>query len=606
LTQYVLDNSTYKDGTTLMVALEDLARLYAPYFTFALEGDSLTVRHLMFTKTVHPEDSGLRAPRLNYTKTLWEVKYSTKSTAISSATKTVYEPFTTKAADGAVEGLEKVKPMTTEGLSPKPLTALPQSKNGKLYVPLVSFMEALGKVALDEDAYLGIQSVIPDIPKASSRNIYTGWEKITDREMTWADYMDGVLDKTITKGHFWKAFYVGVEKVYTGEGFNGESDPMKEMYVNRIMPYNIYIPNTYNPSIPNKFNFILHGGTGNENAPFERLSDRSLDIETLADKYGYIVLSPNGWTRSPAWFKGPARYSFFKAFEMVCQDYNVDRKKVFLSGNSAGGKGTWDLAIRYPEMFVSISPQAPSATSREISDEQKTLFIEKIGNKPAFFIHGVTDATVPYYSRYVPWVTKWVKDICSNSYFMTIEEGNHSYAYGSGMEAMYVFFDSFLKPADPNHRFETLTLFRAKKEVLLDNTPYKLKHPTSSSDGVTMISLADLEDIYGPDFHAWRIAAYNTDPQKAAHVVTILHNGRSLNIKPGETFLRVDAELYADDIPAGKTDATYVDGTLVKDYVVPTRKLSTAPDEVDGQIFVPAVEIMDLLGRSVVVKEDRP
>jgi pimeloyl-ACP methyl ester carboxylesterase len=456
-------------------------------------------------------------------------------------------------------------------------------------------------VTLDEGAYLGIQSVIPDIPRASSRNIYTGWEKIAGKELTWADYMNGVLDGTIVKGHFWKAFYAGTEKVYTGEGYDGEGDPTEEMVINRIIPYNVYIPRDYDPATPSKLNFMLHGGTGNENAPFERESDRNLDIEPIADEHGYIVLSPNGWTRSPAWFKGPARYSFFKSFEMVCRDYNIDRNKLFLSGNSAGGKGTWDLAIRYPEMFVAISPQAPASTREVISDEEKALFTKKIGNKPAFFIHGTADATIPYYSRYVPWAAKWVRNMFSNAYFMTIEAGNHSYAYGSGMEAMYTFFDSILKTEVPSHSFKMLTLPGEGTEALLDEKPYSLKYPMMSSGEVAMISLTDLETLYGPDFRVYRVAAYDTDPQKPVHVVTILHNGHSLNVKMGETFLRVDAELYIDDIPEDKADETYVDGSPVKNYVVPTRKLSVAPIEAGGQIYVPAVEIIELLDRTVVV-----
>lgn len=75
LTKYQLDHEIWMDGETLMVSLEDLQKLYAPYFTYGIEDNTLTVRHILFTKTVHPEDSGLRSPRLNYTKTIWEAAY---------------------------------------------------------------------------------------------------------------------------------------------------------------------------------------------------------------------------------------------------------------------------------------------------------------------------------------------------------------------------------------------------------------------------------------------------------------------------------------------------------------------------------------------------
>ena len=93
------------DGETLMVSLDDVEKLYDPYFSYGIEDNTLTVRHTLFTKTVHPEDSGLRSPRLNYTKTIWEAEYPLGEAGDVSVKKTVYAPFTTKAADGAVEGL---------------------------------------------------------------------------------------------------------------------------------------------------------------------------------------------------------------------------------------------------------------------------------------------------------------------------------------------------------------------------------------------------------------------------------------------------------------------------------------------------------------------
>lgn len=601
LTKYQLEYPTYQENAVLMVALDDVVKLYAPYLTYGISGQEMTVRHSLVTKTVHPEDSGLRSPRLNYVKTIWEAKYPLGTAGDITVNKTTYKPFTTKAADGAVEGLAAAEAEKTEPVSGKKLTTPITMKDGKIYVPMAEFMGALEKTALAEGDYLGIQTTIPDIPHASATNTYTGGEKLGNANMTWADYMNGVLDGSLTSGHFWNSFYMGTETLFTGDTYQGDDAPTQEMTINRIIPYNVYIPKNYDPSKPSKLNFMLHGGTGNENAPFERESDRGMDIEPIADEHNYIVLSPNSWTRGPQWYRGPARYSFFKAFEMVCKDYNVDLDRVFLSGNSAGGKGTWDLAIRYPEMFVAISPQAPASTMSKIPEEDKVVIAEKIGDMPAMFMHGTADVTIPYYSRFVPWIKNGVEEIMKDACYVVVEEGHHSYAYGSCMEMMYTFFDRQLEGEKAaNHSFTSMKFVPGSSEVQLDGTAYPIKHPAEVKNGVTMVALSDLAELCGPDFYRYNISAYNTDPEKKADVITVLYKNTTVNIILDAKEYRLNTELYERDIPADKTDAVYVDESPVSGYLSPDRSWTVAPYESNGEVFVPVTELMALFDVTVM------
>ena len=50
----------------------------------------------------------------------------------------------------------------------------------------------------------------------------------------------------------------------------------------------------------------------------------------------------------------------------VLQRYNVDPKRVYLTGISMGGYGAWDFASRYPEYFAAVAPYLLPATVREL------------------------------------------------------------------------------------------------------------------------------------------------------------------------------------------------------------------------------------------------
>lgn len=599
LIQYNMDHAAFSsDQGQWMIALSDLSKLYAPYFVYGIDGDTLTVRHMLVTKTVHPEDSGLRSPRLNYTKYIWQVVYPLHGTGEVQVTKETYEPFTTTAADGAVEGVAAAKLAQSETLEGFALTQSLVNLEGEWYVPVAEFMAALGKICTQDGDFLSIRTEIPDIPIASVNQVYTGWEKIADEEMTWADYMNGVMDGTIRTGHFWKAFYMGTETLFTGEGISGANDPVETVTINRIIPYNVYVPAGYDASTPAKLNIMLHGATGNENAPFERLSSRGFNVEEVADAHGYIVLCPNACTRDPQWYKGAARYSFFKALEMVCEDYLVDQDRIFLCGNSAGGKGTWDLMIRYPELFRACSVQAPAAAfNTQITQEEVAAYRERVADMPVLFVNGTADATIPFATATSPWTYQVAKQVINagNAYYMTVEEGHHSYAYGSATEVMFDFFDRVLEGEKaPNHEFNTLTLTASSSEAKLDEESYVLMHATIEQDGITMIALSDLQAIYGPDFLVYDVHAYNTDPDQTVYVKLLMYNNTCINLKVGETFMRVDAELYEADVKPEQMQE-------VKDNLFPTRALSVPVIEEEGEVYVPAQEIMEVFGKTVQV-----
>lgn len=71
----------------------------------------------------------------------------------------------------------------------------------------------------------------------------------------------------------------------------------------------------------------------------------------------------------------------------ISNKYAVDKKRLYLTGLSMGGIGTWSLAIKYPNKFAAI---APICGKRDKYDD-----LIKIKDLPIWAFHGAKDETIP-------------------------------------------------------------------------------------------------------------------------------------------------------------------------------------------------------------------
>jgi hypothetical protein len=599
--RYQLDNKPHKLKGFMMVALSDLQKIYAPYFSYSVNNNEITVTHHYFNKHVIA-GQGTRSPTVEYTKIVWEGVFSLKSNT-GSVKKSTYRTTTNSSQ------IDTQPVIATSGPDTVTLDCVPLVYGHLVYVPVASFMQALGKTITDSGAkkgYLAISSIGPDDTSDDLFNPVYGapCTPITDSRVA---YMDGVLNGTITKGNFWNAFYMGDVTVFTGSYDAAGNDITAVQSVNRILPYRVYVPKNYDPNLPSKFTFLLHGGTGNENAPIERPNDHFNNqpsplpgivhdtVENYSDVYNYIVLSPNGWTRGPMWGKGPGEVSLLTAYTLINLTYNIDPSKQFIMGNSQGGGGTLNFAVRHPEMFKAMSAQAVVS-----GPNKSVLAASDAVNLPLLFIQGTTDVTNSYKTG-VTYYNNTIKGVVKDATFMAVEQGHHSYGWSSPYAAIYQFFDRQLEPSSPvldvNEVFFTVDSTTAQvtnssnqvQNVLLTTAPIL-------SGDTKMVALADLASIYGPTFNYNKVYAYNNDPAALASAVTTTYSNISVNIAlPGvtgnvltPTFLRVDATFKEGDSYTGTPP------------VIDPRTLSVpASIDASGHIFVPVVEFMALFGKTV-------
>lgn len=72
--------------------------------------------------------------------------------------------------------------------------------------------------------------------------------------------------------------------------------------------------------------------------------------------------------------------------ERVLEENNIDRSRVYLTGLSMGGFGSWELAARRPDLFTAIVP---------ICGGGKPEWGKQLANTPIWAIHGNVDRSVP-------------------------------------------------------------------------------------------------------------------------------------------------------------------------------------------------------------------
>lgn len=80
--------------------------------------------------------------------------------------------------------------------------------------------------------------------------------------------------------------------------------------------------------------------------------------------------------------------------DAVTAELRVDRARVYLTGLSMGGYGTWSLALKHPERFAAIAPICGGGRLLEILISQGPRR-EAIQALPVWAFHGARDPRVP-------------------------------------------------------------------------------------------------------------------------------------------------------------------------------------------------------------------
>ena len=138
----------------------------------------------------------------------------------------------------------------------------------------------------------------------------------------------------------------------------------------------------------------MHGM--NQDAPYQK---NMLAVESVADTAKFVTIFPNGIDR--AWDIGGDRdINFVKALidEMV-KKYQIDRKRVYLSGFSMGGMFTYHAMNRIPDLIAAFAPISGYPMGGTTATADRPV--------PIIHTHGTSD-DVCVFSGAQPALDKWI------------------------------------------------------------------------------------------------------------------------------------------------------------------------------------------------------
>lgn len=158
----------------------------------------------------------------------------------------------------------------------------------------------------------------------------------------------------------------------------------KKINTTREIPYLLYLPTDKPKKKSYPLILFLHGAgeRGTDLSLVEKHGPPAL-IRKKEFPYSFIILAPQ--CPKKVWWPEKTK-ELMQILEYVKEKYPVDNKRIYLTGLSMGGFGSWALAQENPDTFAAIVP---------ICGGGKTDTICRLKNKPIWAFHGQKDKVVP-------------------------------------------------------------------------------------------------------------------------------------------------------------------------------------------------------------------
>jgi len=161
------------------------------------------------------------------------------------------------------------------------------------------------------------------------------------------------------------------------------------------MPYRLFIPPGYDNSKPYPLVLWLHGagGAGTNNRA-QISQDQIPGTHTWTKpqnqaKFPTFVLvpqSPTNWISDGVESLSPEMLLVLEILEAVRTEFNIDRNRIYVAGQSDGGVGTWNVITQRPDLFAAAIPLCGGG------DPSQAYRLAKM---PIWAFHGARDPIIP-------------------------------------------------------------------------------------------------------------------------------------------------------------------------------------------------------------------
>jgi predicted peptidase len=162
------------------------------------------------------------------------------------------------------------------------------------------------------------------------------------------------------------------------------------------MPYVVYVPRDYTPARKWPVVLFLHGsGERGTNGLAQTQVGLPVQLRVHPERFPCLVVMPQcppgqGWGAAIPGFSEDHPETLdlaMNALDTVLKKYSTDPDRVYLTGLSMGGFGSWDLGSKHPERFAAMMVVCGGGDPAKVAPRLK--------DKPVWVFHGGADPTVP-------------------------------------------------------------------------------------------------------------------------------------------------------------------------------------------------------------------
>ncbi|MBT4575595.1 MAG: PDZ domain-containing protein [Candidatus Cloacimonetes bacterium] len=159
-------------------------------------------------------------------------------------------------------------------------------------------------------------------------------------------------------------------------------------------PYVVYIPNGYNAKSKTPLIIYLHGGVSTKvfhDTPIE-YAEQNYFTE-YAEKNNWIVVYPMG-NNDTAWWNLVGINNINAQIRELKSQYNIDDNRIYITGFSDGGSGSFHFALNAPDDFAAFYPLNGMLSVGSIVT-QIPVYLPNLKNRSVYAVNTDDDGLYP-------------------------------------------------------------------------------------------------------------------------------------------------------------------------------------------------------------------
>jgi pimeloyl-ACP methyl ester carboxylesterase len=168
-------------------------------------------------------------------------------------------------------------------------------------------------------------------------------------------------------------------------GIHREEISLSVLGESELTQIHYWVPKDYRPNQATPVLLALHGAGGRGNFELRNWIE-------IAEKLGMLVVAPTEAGANVGYaFSQREQQNVLEVLRWFRLRCNVDENRIHLTGVSRGGHLTWDLALRHPGIWASVSPRIGGPSLSVIGGRNNIRLAANLSHIPLRLLQGLHD-----------------------------------------------------------------------------------------------------------------------------------------------------------------------------------------------------------------------